>query len=426
MIIWALVIFTFSALVNAFLSGYETGFVSANLVRIRNMAEKQRKINAMRLMAHYENPARLITTLLIGANLSLVVGTVALTSALGSGLATIIATPVFVIFAEIVPKSIFRHFPTRLIIFFFPLVRFFEGVLSVITIPVSWASQRFLNLVDDQGKGMRMFLTSIEEMRVLVDESHDQGTLDLEEHEMIHSVIDLQTQCANKVMVPRIHIQALPETATVQELKALFIESGRTRLPVYAESIDHIVGVVNAFDVIKNGSNGQDNIERFIKPILHVPDSMKLDDVLKTLRDARQSMAIVTDEYGGTDGLITVEDILEEIFGEIHDEYDVMPTQIKKVGPQAYVIDANTDLEDVAPAIGIAIEDEDVETVGGWVSHIAGHIPAKGEVIHHESFRITVLEGHPSHVDSIRLEIIGDSGGTVTPESNMNSSDNSI
>jgi CBS domain containing-hemolysin-like protein len=405
MMMWAILIFLCSVIITGFFAGYETGFVSANLIRIRNMAEKQRKTDAMRLAAHYENPSRLITMLLIGTNLSLVVGTTALTRAVGPLLATLIATPVFLIFAEIVPKSVFRFFPTRLIVFFFPLIRFAEGIFAVVTVPVAWLSQHLLSLVDSEGKGMRMFLTSIEDMRMLVDESHDQGTLDPEEHEMIHSVIDLQTQCANEVMVPRIYIQAVPETATPQDLKTMFIDSGRTRVPVYAETIDHILGVVNAFDIIKDTSKELQDIRSFIKPILHVPDTMKLDDVLKAMRDARQSMAIVTDEHGGTDGLITVEDILEEIFGEIHDEYDVTTTQIKRVGSNAYVIDANASLEELSENLDIVIEDEEVETVGGWVNHLAGHIPVKGEVIHHESLRITVLEGQPSHVDSIRLEI---------------------
>ena len=405
MVVWAIILFAVSALVNAFLSGYETGFVSANLIRIRNMAEKKGGSDAMRLLAHYENPARLITTLLIGCNLFLVIGTTSLTYALGSVFATLVATPVFVVFAEVVPKSIFRHFPTRLVVFFFPAIRFFDGMLAVITIPAAWAAQHFL-MLGNEGKGMRMFLTSLEDMRTLVDESHDQGTLDPEEHEMIHSVIDLQTQLAKEVMVPRIQIQALPETAPPEELKALFVESGRTRLPVYRESIDHILGVVNVFDIIRDEQPGQQDIKRFIKPLLHVPDTMKLDDVLKAMRDARQSMAIVTDEYGGTDGLITVEDILEEIFGEIHDEYDVTTTQIKKVGANAFVIDANTDLEELANTLQLNVKDDEVETVGGWVNRIAGHIPVKGEVILHDTFRITILDGHPSHVASIRLEIL--------------------
>ncbi len=402
----SILVFIICVIVNFFLSGYETGFVSANLYRIRYLAEKEANLNAKRLSTHYENPARLITTLLVGANLTLVVGTTALTRSLGAGLATIITLPIFVFFSEILPKSVFRHFSTRLVLGLFPMIRFFEGLLAPVTIPVAWVSQRFLNLLDDEGRGMRMFISSSDDMRVLVDESHDQGTLDPDEHEMIHSVMDLQTRNAQEIMVPRIHIQALPETTTRRELTALFIESGRTRLPIYAQSVDHIIGVVNAFDVIKDSQPEREDIQRFIKPILHVPDTMKLDDALKAMRDARQSMAIVADEHGGTDGLITVEDILEEIFGEIHDEYDVMTTQIKKIGPRAFVVDAQMELDEVAEVIGAPIEDAEVDTIGGWINHLAGRIPLKGEVITQGPFRITVLDGTPSHVSSVRLELI--------------------
>ena len=143
---------------------------------------------------------------------------------------------------------------------------------------------------------------------------------------MIHSVIDHRRN-APRDHGASIQVLALPETATRRELTRLFIESGQTRLPVYAETIDQVVGVVNVFDLIKDPYPEQQDIKRFIKPVLHVPDTMKLDDVLKAMRDTRQSVAIVTDEHGGTDGLISVEDILEEIFGEIHDEYDVLTTR---------------------------------------------------------------------------------------------------
>lgn len=406
MTLYIILIFCICLMFSAFFSGYETGFVSANLFRIRHLSDKERRQDAMRLAAHYENPNRLITMLLVGNNLVLVLGTTALTHKFGVTCAALIATPLFLVFGEIMPKSIARHFPTRLVLALFPMVRFFEGLLAPVTIPVAWLSQRFLNLVSQNGQGLRMLLASLDDMRVLVDESHDQGTLDPEEHEMIHSVIDLQTQCAKEVMVPRIQIQALPETATRHELTAMFIESGRTRLPVFAETIDQIVGIVNAFDIIKDTAPEQQDIQRFIKPVLHVPDTMKLDDVLKVMRDARQSVAIVTDEHGGTDGLITVEDILEEIFGEIHDEYDIMATQIKKVGPRAYVVDAQTTLDELGEVIPIKIEELDVETVGGWINQIAGRIPETGEVIVANSCQITILEGTPTHVVTIRLELL--------------------
>ncbi len=405
MTVYIIILFIGSLIASAFFSGYETGFISANLMRIRTMAEKEKNPDAMRLAAHYENPNRLITMLLVGNSLSLVVGTTALTHLLGAAAAVLVATPLFLVFGEIVPKSIFRHVPTRLVLPFFPVVRFFEWVLAPATVPVAWLSQRFLNLIGGEKRGMRMFLTSVDDMRILVDESHDQGALDPDEHEMIHSVMDLQTQSAKEIMVPRIQIQALPKTAARGELTALFLDSGRTRLPIYEDTIDHILGVVNAFDVIKDPYPEQQDIARFIKPVLYVPDSMKLDDVLKAMRDARQSMAIVADEHGGTDGLITVEDILEEIFGEIHDEYDVLTTQIRKVAPNAYVIDAHTPLAEASEAINIPLDDAEVETVGGWVSCLAGRIPGRGEVILQPPFRITVLEGSPSHVSSVRLEV---------------------
>lgn len=407
MIAYLLLIFLVCLIMSAFFSGYETGFVTANVFRIRHNAEKKQENSAARLTKHYDNPNRLITMLLIGNNLVLVIGTSALTRAVGPVLASLIATPLFLLFGEIMPKSIFRFFPTRLVLSLYPLLRFFEIALAPITIPVAWISQHFLNLLNrKEGNGLGMLLTSLDDIRYLVDESHDQGTLDPEEHEMIHSVIDLQTQCAKEIMVPRIQILALPETATRHELTEMFIQSGQSRLPIYSGTIDQVVGIVNVFELIKDPYPDRQDIKRFIKPVLHLPDTIKLDEALKAMRRGRHSIAIVTDEHGGTDGLITVEDILEEIFGEIHDEYDILTTQIRKVGPRAYVIDARTPLYDFAKAVPLVIEDLDVETVGGWVNHIAGHIPAIGEVISKDDFRITVLEGAPTHVISIRLELI--------------------
>ncbi len=402
---YPILIFILSLIICGFFGGYETGFVSANLFRIRHLAEKERKPAAMRLVVHYENPNRLITMLLVGTNLAMVIGTTALTHSMGATYASIIATPMFLIFSEIMSKSIFRHFPTRLALTLFPLVRFCEVLLSPVTIPIAWLSQNFLKLVKQDSRNLRMLLASLEEMRILVDESHDQGTLNPDEHEMIHSVIDLQTRAAREIMVPRIQILALPESATRRELTQLLIESGQTRVPIYSGSIDQVVGIVNAFDLIKDTCPEQQDINRFIRPVLHVPDTLKLDDVLKAMRDARQSMAIVTDEYGGTDGLITVEDILEEIFGEIHDEYDILTTQIRKVGPRAYVIDAHTPLEELTKLIPLPLENLYVETVGGWVNDMAGSIPGIGEVIETKQCRITILEGTPTHVVSIRLEV---------------------
>jgi len=408
LIILFVVLFVISILMNGFFAGYETGFVSANPIRVQHRADKEGYVHAKRLLTYMDRPDRLLTVVLLGTNVTLMMGTIALTRLAGGFWAMVIATPMFLIFGEIVPKSMFRIHPTRLSLALLPAIRFFDVLFLPVARPVAWLSQRLFRLRrgKDEQLTVRMLMRCSEDMRVLVDESADHGTIEPEEKEMIHNVMDLQTQQANEVMVPRIDIQALPETATRAELVTLLQESGRTRIPIYRDNIDTVVGVVNAFDVICDTTPDREDIQRFVKDVMHVPDTMKLDDVLKAMRDARQSMAIVIDEYGGTDGLVTIEDILEEIFGEIHDEYDREETSIRRVGPQDYIVDARTPLGDASDAMGITVTDEEVETVGGWLMRLAARIPQKGEVMVFGRFRITVIEGGPNHVSSIRIEVL--------------------
>jgi CBS domain containing-hemolysin-like protein len=218
--------------------------------------------------------------------------------------------------------------------------------------------------------------------------------------------MDLQTQTAREIMVPRIKIQALPRTATRSELIRLLQDSGRTRIPIFEESIDEIIGVISAFDVLRDSEPGSESIEHLIQQVMHVPDTIHLDDLLKEMRAKKQTIAILTDEYGGTDGLICIEDILEEIFGEIHDEFDEAVQHIRKVGKNAFVIDARLALEDAAEAMKLPIKDDEVDTVGGWILHITNRIPKPGEVFELDKYKITVLAGDLTHISKIRLEVM--------------------
>jgi CBS domain containing-hemolysin-like protein len=391
---------------SAFFAGYETGFVSSNPIRVRHLAEKDGNPAARRLMAQQNSPGRLITTLLVGNNLVLVIGTITLTAALGGTLATIVATPLFLIFGEVLPKSIFRVHATRLALGLMPVMRVFDVLLAPLAVPLNWVSQGLLRLFGGENRDVSTLFTSLEEMRVLVDESTDRGSIDAEEQEMIHSVMDLQTRSAKEIMVPRVRMEALPDTTPRAELVALLKESGLSRIPIYSESIDRVVGLIRAFDVLTDRNPGNPNIKRFLRPVLHVPDSLKLDDLLKRMKRERQAIAIVTDEFGGTDGIISLEDILEEIFGEIHDEYDVREPQFRRIGPNVYVIDGKLPLGDCAEALGMPLEDDEVETVGGWICHLAGRIPVRGEMILHDPFQVTILDGTRTHVSTIRLEVL--------------------
>lgn len=396
-----------SILLNGLFAGYETGFVSADRIRMRFLSEEEKDAGAAVLLRHMANPDRMLTTVLVGTNLSLIIGTMALTSYVGKDwLAVLIVAPLFLLFAEIIPKSVFRRHPNRLSLALLPLIRFFDFILIPLVIPSMVCLKGLLWLVGSPKRTINPLMSTEEDFRNLVDESAARGSIEPEEQEMILSVMDLPTIQAKEIMVPRIDIQALPDTATRAELVELFQVTGRTRIPIYHETVDSILGVANVYDVLTDRELERDDITRFAKPVTHVPDTMPVDDLLQELKHSRQHLAIVTDEYGGTDGLITLEDALEEIFGEIHDEHDRQRDLLQQVGPAAFVVDARMPLEDLSEEIGIEMTDVDVETIGGWVMHAAGRIPAQGEKFKHGGFRVTILEGQRNHVAKIRLDVL--------------------
>ncbi len=408
-------VFLAMVVIQGLFAGYELGFVSSNPIRVRHLAVEENDSRAQQLYRHLEQPDKMLTLLLIGNNVALVVGTVALTRAFGrwgyaEAAATVIATPMFLLFSEVLPKSVFRVHPTQLALAVLPAVRFFYVLLAPLSLPVAAFTRTLLRVVGHEKEHFSPFMNSVEDVRVLVDESADHGAIEREEQRMIHSIIDLHETQAKEIMTPRIDIDALEEQATRAELIEVFERSGKTRIPIYRETVDEIIGVINCYDVMLDPNTDNPDIGRFVRPILHVPDTIPVDDLLTVMKKEQQHMAIVTDEYGGTDGLITMEDILEEIFGEIQDEHDHEEHSIYQVGPRAYLIDARTPLEEVARATGAPLEDEYVDTIGGWLMHTAGRIPAQGEVVRHGPFRITVLDGGSHYISRLRLEIQRDAG----------------
>jgi len=418
MLLVSAIVFVLALVLQALFAGYETGFVSANPIRVRHLAEEENSPKAKCLLRHLDHPDQMLTTLLIGTNLMVVICTLVVSREVenlsSDGYArfiddivsSVIVAPLMLVFAEIIPKSIFRIHPTRLSLAFLPVIRFTYTLMAPVAAPVAWLTRGLLKLFGGEGQHMNVLMSSLEDVRVLVDEGVDHGTIKREEQEMIHSVIDLQTTTVKEIMVPRIAIQGVPETATRDELETLFVNSGRTRLPVYQDTVDRIVGVINAYSLLIDPEPQREDIKRFVKEVLHVPDTMKVGDLFQLMKHTKQHLAVVTDEYGGTDGLVTIEDILEEIFGEIQDEYDHEERRIHKVGPNAYAVDARVPLEEASEAIGAEIKDDEVETVGGWLMHVAGHIPVQGEVIEHERFRVTVLVGTPSCISRVRIDIV--------------------
>ncbi len=402
-----LIFFALGILLNGLFAGYETGFLSSDRIRVRYQAENEEHPQANRLLAYMKRPERMITTVLVGTNIALIVGTMAIASQISQEwLTMLIATPAFLIFAEIIPKTIFRRHPNRLSLMLLPLIRFFDFVLAPLVFPTMAASKALRWLLGVGDRSATAVMSTEEDFRNLIDESAARGSIEREEQEMIHSVMDLPTIQAKAIMVPRIDIQALSAAGRRTELIELFHTSGRTRIPIYEDTVDSIVGVINIYDVLLDECPDQDDVARFICEVPHVPDTKPVDELLQELKATHQHMAIVTDEYGGTDGLVTLEDILEEIFGEIQDEHDREQEMIVQVGASAFVVDARLPLEDLAETIEVDIEDETVETVGGWVMRLAERIPIQGEKIRHDRFRITILDGTGSQILKVRIDVL--------------------
>ncbi len=418
-VVVSILFFLLGIVLNGFFSGYEIGFISADRIRMRYLAEEEKDPRAIRLLAEIQAPERMLITVLIGTNVALIFGTFALTSLVrDEWISTLIAAPAFLIFGEIVPKSIFRRHPNVLSLSLLPAIRFFEVLLAPLVWPTLHGLRGLRWMTGRRTESLAPVLSTEEDLRHLIDESAARGSIEPDEQEMIHSVMDLPKKRAKEIMVPRIEILAISADATREGLLRMFQETGCTRIPVYRGSIDEILGVATAFDVLLDTDAGNPDIARFARPVIHVPDTKPVDELLHELKETPQHIAIVTDEYGGTDGLITLEDVLEEIFGEIRDEHDREESLIQRLGPTSYVVDARMALKDLSEVIGASIEDEDVETLGGWIMRRAGRIPAQGEKIKHGDFRITVLEGRQNQIIKVRLDVLADA-----PDANEGSFD---
>ncbi len=403
----SLLFFLIGVVLNGLFSGYEIGFISADRIRMRYLAEEEKDSRAIRLLAELQKPEKMLITVLVGTNVALIVGTYALTSLVeAEWLSALIAAPVFLVFGEIVPKSIFRRHPNVLSLALLPIIRFFEFLFAPLVLPTLFAMRGLRWVTGRKAESLAPVLSTEEDLRHLIDESAARGSIERDEQVMIHSVMDLPKKQAKEIMVPRIQILSIPADATRTELVHLFQTTGCTRIPIFRGSIDNIVGVATAFDVLLDTDPSNPDILRFAKPVVHVPDTKPVDELLHELKEAPLHIAIVTDEYGGTDGLITLEDVLEEIFGEIRDEFDREESLIQRLGPGSYVVDASMSLGDLSAVIGVPIEDETVETFGGWIMRRAGRIPLQGEKIKHGNFRITVLEGRQNQLVKVRLDVV--------------------
>lgn len=398
----SLIIIVFCIIMSAYFSATETAFSSLNRIRIKNMAEKGNK-KAGLVLNLSENYDSLLSTILIGNNIvniaSASMATVLFVKMLGGdvgpSVSTAVTTVVVLIFGEVSPKSIAKESPEKFAMFSAP----FLSVLVVVLTPFNFLFKQWKKLLSLLFKSSEDNGITEEELLSIVEEAQQDGGIDEQEGTLIRSAIEFTEQEAIDVLTPRIDITAISTKATKEEIAAIFAETAYSRLPLYEGTLDHIIGIIYQKDFYNYVYHTDKALSEIVRPTLFVPKNKKIGVLLKELQQKKLHIAVVVDEFGGTIGIITLEDILEELVGEIWDEHDKVRLEIERKSETEYIALGTTNPEKLFDILGIDnAEDIPSVTVNGWIMNHLGRIPKKDDTFEYKNYRVTVLEMNDKRV----------------------------
>lgn len=401
----SLVIIIGCIIMSAYFSATETAFSSLNRIRIKNMAEKGNK-RAGQVLKLSENYDGLLSTILIGnnivniasASLATVIFVKLLGDEAGASISTVVTTIVVLIFGEVSPKSIAKESPEQFAMFSAPFLNAFMVLLT----PANYLFKQWKKLLSLLIRTSGDSGITEEELLAIVEEAKQDGGIDEQEGSLIKSAIEFTELEAMDIATPRVDVTGIPVDADKEEIAAVFGETGYSRLPVYKDKIDDIIGIIYQKDFYNQVYRGVCSVEAIVRPALYVAKSKKINVLLKELQKNKMHIAVVIDEFGGTMGIVTLEDILEELVGEIWDEHDVVVQEIEKISDQEYLVLGNTSVEKLFEELGGEEEFESF-TVSGWVMELAERIPEEGDVLYYENMTITVMKMKDRRVEQVRI-----------------------
>lgn len=405
-----IVIIVFCLLMSAYFSATETAFTTMNRIRVKTLAEKGNKRAALALRLE-ENYDRLLTTILIGNNiiniLAASLGTLVFVdllsdASLGTAVSTVVLTLLVLIFGEISPKTVAKRHPESLAMLSAPLI---YGI-SILFTPFTFLFKKWQDLLaklfkksKDEDEGL-----TEEELISIIEEAEEEGDIDKEESSLIKSAIEFNDLEVGDIFTPRIDITAVPADATKEEIAEVFNESGFSRIPVYEDDLDNITGILYYKDFFTLVKGKRVSVSEILKPVIYVTKNQKINDLLKELQNKQLHLAVVTDEFGSTAGIVTLEDIIEEIVGEIWDEHDEKVEEIKTVAEKEYVVSGKASLAKFFDMLDIEKEEEpDMLTVNGWAMSILGRIPEVGDRFESEGLEVEVLEMDARRIENLRI-----------------------
>ena len=403
----SLVIIVACLVCSSYFSATETAFSTMNHARMKTMADKGNKSAALALKLS-DNYDTLLSTILIGNNLvNILLSSLAtllfvkmLGSSTGTTASTLVTTVLVLIFGEISPKSIAKESPESFAMFSAPIIR----VLMVVLTPVTWIFAQWKKLLTRLFKknGDDRAMTD-EELMTIVEEAEQDGGIDAEESTLIRSAIEFMDLESIDIYTPRVDIVSVSLDESKEEIAKIFLDTGFSRLPVYEENIDHIIGIINQKDFHNFIYNTDRSIKEIVRPVLFITPTMKIGSLLKKLQASKTHIAIILDEFGGTEGLVTIEDIVEELVGDIWDEHDQVVTEIEKISNEEYLMAGSTSIDDVFEELGIEKE-VDVNTLSGWVMEVLACIPKEGDSFVSDGYKVTVVKMDERRIEKVRVQ----------------------
>ena len=406
-----LVLVVVCLVLSAFFSSSETALTTVNLIRIRNLADNGDKAAAWVLKARRDQ-SKMLGAILIGNNVVNLSAssmlTVLVTDVFGSqavGAATGVLTLLVLLFGDITPKTIATLEAEKNALRFARVICLLMTILTPVIFVVNLLSGGVLRLLGVDPNKPTDSITE-DELRTIVEVGHEKGVIESEEKEMINNVFDLGDSVARDIMVPRIDMSFVDVEASYEELMEIFRRDHYTRLPVYEDNTDNVIGIINMKDLILLEDRAAFSVRDYLRQPLFTFESKKLSELMIEMRKTSNNIVIVLDEYGATAGLITLEDILEEIVGDIRDEFDAdEEDELKEISKGEYLADGSMNLDDINDRLGLELVSEDFDSLGGFMIDRLEHLPAEGEEVDTEEVRLVVEKVNKNRIDKVHIYV---------------------
>ncbi|MBO5926639.1 MAG: HlyC/CorC family transporter [Clostridia bacterium] len=397
-------------LLSGFFSATETSYTSLNVIKVKSLVQKEAKYK--KVLALYDKYDKLLSTILIGNNivnitatsLSMLFFEKIITGSIDySVVSTVVTTVVVLIFGEIIPKYLAKAYPEKIAVAFYPLIILFYYIL----IPFNFVFGLIKKLIDVIFRLKTDDAITDEELITIVNEAEEDGTLREEESNLIRSAIEFDDLEVRDILRPRINMVCAPVDALVSDIKSIFEKERYSRIPLYSENVDSIVGIIHEKDFYRNYRKKDFNIKDIMQEVVFVVEHTKISVLLKKLQSKKLHMAIVLDEYGGTLGLVTVEDIIEELVGEIYDEHDEEIVEMKENQDGTFTISGAMEIDNFFEKFDLLDDEEqfDANSVGGWVTEFLGEIPLSGKTFEYKNLVVKVTKSTRKKVLEINVSV---------------------